>query len=102
MKQTVNFSNFVDAFRNYDRVDNFGYAGLQALFDYLEELEQDVDYEFELDVIGFCCDFALMTLDEINQDYLQGHETLDDAVEWLQEQTTVILVDDETVIVQTF
>ena len=102
MKRTVNFFNFVDAFRNYGRYDQFGYAGLQALFNYLEELEQDVGYDFELDVIGLCCDFSLMTLDEINQDYQQDHETLDDAIEWLQDQTTVILVDDETVIVQVF
>lgn len=58
MKQTVNYYAFEQAFRDYDRYDQFGYAALRALFDYMEELEQDCGTEFELDVIALCCDWT--------------------------------------------
>ena len=53
MKTTVYFSDFCDYFRKI-RPDNFSYQGLRILFDYLEEIDED----FELDVIGLCCDFS--------------------------------------------
>jgi len=53
MKTTVYFSDFCDYF-NKIRPDNFSYKGLRILFDYLEETDED----FELDVIGLCCDFS--------------------------------------------
>ena len=58
MKTSVNVYEFRDAFRAYDRQDQFSHAGLGALFDYLEEYEDSCDTEVELDVIALCCDFA--------------------------------------------
>lgn len=58
MKTTVTVSDFHDAFRAYDRLDNFSYAGREALFEYLEEQEKDLGEEHELDVIALCCDFS--------------------------------------------
>jgi len=57
MKQTVNVYQFRDAFRSI-RPDNFSYEGLAVLFDYLEELGDDIGEEMELDVIAICCDFS--------------------------------------------
>jgi len=58
MKQTVDFNEFCRAFHVYDRFDQFGYAALRALFDYLEGLEQDIGEEMALDVIALCCDWT--------------------------------------------
>ena len=58
MKQTVNSSDFVDAFRAHNRQDQFSYSGLHALFEYLEQIEEDTGEEMELDVIALCCDFS--------------------------------------------
>lgn len=64
MKQTINFTNFVDAFRSMGRITtetetgNFNYDGLAVLFDYLEQCEQDTGEEIELDVIALCCDYS--------------------------------------------
>lgn len=58
MKQTVTYYAFEKAFHDCDRFDQFGYAALRALFDYLEELEEDCGAEFELDVIALCCDWT--------------------------------------------
>ena len=58
MKQTVNSSDFVDAFRTHNRMDQFSYEGLKALFEYLEQYEEDTGEETELDVIAICYDFS--------------------------------------------
>jgi len=57
MKQSVNKSDFRAAFNEMDRGDNFTPAALNALYEYLEEYEQDTGEEIELDVIAICCDY---------------------------------------------
>jgi hypothetical protein len=58
MKQTINFSDFVDAFRAYDRYDQFGYQALMVIFEYLEEMEESTGQELELDVVAICCEYT--------------------------------------------
>ena len=43
MKTNVNQWNFSDAFINCGRESNFSYQGRIALFDYLEQLEEDME-----------------------------------------------------------
>jgi hypothetical protein len=69
MKTTVNFSDFVDAFRRYGRDDAFGYEALSIIFDYLEEYEASTGEEIELDVISICCDFTVEHYSDIAQNY---------------------------------
>jgi hypothetical protein len=64
MKQTINQHDFMDAFRRMDR-DYYSYEAYQALFDWYEELDPD----FELDVIGICCDWTEYTPEELESDY---------------------------------
>ncbi|KKL61460.1 hypothetical protein LCGC14_2195110 [marine sediment metagenome] len=96
MKQTVNFSDFVDAFEI--RKENFTYEGKQALFDYLEEYEESTGEEIELDVIGLCCEYTeYENLKELQENYRDI-----DTMEELEEQTTVIKIDDDRFIIQAF
>ncbi len=69
MKQSINFSQFVDAFHAYGRYDSFGYDALRLIFDYLEQYEQDCNEELELDVIAICCDYTVQGHTGIAQDY---------------------------------
>jgi len=69
MKQSVNFSAFVDAFHAYDRYDSYGYEALKVIFEYLEEYEESTGEEIELDVISICCDFTVQGYTGIAQDY---------------------------------
>ena len=69
MKQSVNFSAFVDAFRACNRYDQFGYDALSVLFDYLESYEEDTGEELELDVIALCCDYSVDSVDDIASRY---------------------------------
>ena len=47
-------SQFRDQFRQCGRGDQFSYEGLGLLFDYLEE----IDPQYDLDVIALCCDYS--------------------------------------------
>jgi hypothetical protein len=69
MKQSVNFSDFVDAFRSMERYDQFGYEALKVIFEYLEEYEDSTGEEIELDVIAICCDYSVDTPLSIAETY---------------------------------
>lgn len=69
MKQSVNFSLFIDAFRAHDRYDQFGYQALRVIFDYLEEYEESIGEELELDVIAICCDYQTQHFADIAEAY---------------------------------
>ena len=58
MKQTLNAYDFERAFVTAGRKDQFSYDGLKALFEYLEDFEEDFGEEIELDVIALCCDYS--------------------------------------------
>jgi hypothetical protein len=64
MKQAIGLWDFMDAFRKMGR-DYYSYEGYQALFDWYEELDPD----FELDVIAICCDWTEYTPEELENDY---------------------------------
>jgi hypothetical protein len=98
MKQTVDYHTFEQAFKNYDRLNNFP-IGLRDLFDYLESYESDCDTEIELDVIALRCDYSEDLLSTVLKENDLG------SLEELQQHTTVIEVtrdEDPTIIYQAF
>lgn len=98
MYQSVNSWDFSEAFRQAGREDNFSQAGLEVLFDYLEDYENSTGEQMELDVVAICCDFTeYENLKELQVDY-PDIEDMDD----LQDHTTVIMIDDESFIIQQF
>ena len=100
MINTINLSQFRDAFRDYNRQDNFSYEGLKALFGWIEELDDSCGTETELDVIGLCCDFCEYgSLKEFQADY--GAQEYPD-LESIEDNTWVINVDNGGFIIQAF
>ena len=98
MKQTIGFSQFCDAFRDGNRDNNFSYQGKRALFDYLEEYEDETGDEIELDVIGLCGEYTeYEDLKELQENY-EDIESLGE----LEDHTTVIMITDESFIIQDF
>jgi predicted ArsR family transcriptional regulator len=69
MKTTVSQYDFERAFADADREDQFSYEGLKALFDYLEDYEEQTGEEIELDVIALCCDYSEDTVKAIAANY---------------------------------
>jgi hypothetical protein len=87
MKKTINFYEFERAFVEYGRKEHFSHEGLAALFDSLEEFEEDTEEEIELDVIGLCCEFQeWQDLEDFQNNYGKEYETLED----IQDKTMVI------------
>jgi len=90
MKTSVNYYDFAKAFEDYGRGKQFP-TGLSALFDYLEELENDLGEEFELDVIGLCCEYTEYdNIEEFQRDY--GADDYPD-MDSIMDVTTVIPID---------
>ena len=87
MKTTVSKTDFVDAFEKM-RPSNFTYEGLECLYNYLIDYEQDTDTEIELDVIALCCDYSeYKNLDEYRKSY-SSINSIDD----IQSATTYISI----------
>ena len=85
MKQSVSITNFIDAFR-FVRPSNFTYEGLECLYKYLIDYEQDTGEEIELDVIALCCDFSeYKDLEEYKKSYSSINSVKD-----IQDATTFI------------
>jgi len=91
MKQTVNFELFCDLFAKGDRYYQFSYAGKRVLYEYLTDLEDEIGEEFELDIVGLCCDYAeYENLAEFTADY--GADC--DNIDAIADETTVICIPD--------
>lgn len=96
MKQTIDQYEFRDAFKRMNRADNFSTSGLYALFNYLEQYEQDTGEEIELDVISLCCDYTEDSIKNVLKEYKL------ESIDALRDHTTVIEVDSDTIIYQAF
>jgi hypothetical protein len=80
------------------RPDNFSRAGLDAMFDYFEEYEEETGEQIELDVIAICCEYSeYENFEEVARDY-DGIDTLED----LRDRSTVIEIDGGGLIIQSF
>lgn len=99
MKSTVTVYDFRQAFHNMGRGEQFTYEGLGALFEWLENYEEETGQEVELDVIALCCDFTeYEDLEEFQRDYGEEYETIED----IENNTTVIRVGVDGFIIQAF
>lgn len=88
MRMQIDRSEFRMMFKAYDRMDNFSYAGLNALYDYLEDCMPD----YELDVIGLCCDYAEDEIANVLREYNL------ESIEELEEATVVVWKDEVNVL----
>jgi len=108
MIQTVNNSEFHNAFNRMDRGSQFSYEALNLIYEYLEQFEEDTGEPVELDVIAICCEYSEMTVQEVIDSYgykLDSSETeydLDKLVEILSEDTTVLGTTDSTIVFAQF
>jgi hypothetical protein len=99
MKQTISERQFIDAFDAMNRGNNFSYEGRRALYEYLEQYEEDAGQEIELDVIAICCDYSeYESLKEFQKDYSEDYMTIED----IEKKTTVIRIDEDKFIIQQF
>ena len=102
MKTTVSLYDFRREFAQC-RPDNFSYEGLGLLFDHIEDLERDSGEEYELDVIGLCCEWNEDTPENIAANYSIDIEDdgnqLANVLDHLNDETMVAGVTDAGTIV---
>lgn len=96
MIQTINSSQFHDAFYRMDRGNQFSYEALELIYQFFE----DVDPNTKLDVIAICCEYTESSIEQIVRDYsidcdfIEDDEIESHVLEYLNEHTIVIGVTD--------
>lgn len=82
MKRTIDEYDFVKAFDDYGRGNNFSRLGRFALYDYLTEYEEETGVEIELDVIVLCCGFTeYENLQHFRANYGNDYRNMDDVMD---------------------
>jgi len=81
------FCQFSDEFHRCGRGKQFSYEALEALYEYLEDLGED----YELDVVGLCCEFGeVKSYDEEFALYCDGGELEDHVIAYLEHSVLVM------------
>jgi hypothetical protein len=96
MKQTINKYQFREAFKAMGIESSFSYAGLDALFDFLEEVSPNLEldpmaiyYDFnEYESAVHCMDDCIINLMKAKED--EGDKLEEACLECLRENTCVI------------
>ena len=101
MYTRVTEDNFRNTFLTSDYKNNFSYDGLTALYNYFEELEDDIGQTIEFDLVGIAGEYSELTIDELRDNYFIDKNI--DVIEYLQEHTQVIEIEDsDRVIIQDY
>ena len=104
MYDNVSFYDFNAWFVRDDNSykDNFSYEARKALFDYLEDLEDDTGDKIEFDPIALCCEYSeYESIEKLNEEYSFLNCPCD--LEALRDHTTVIEIPDcKRIIIQDF
>ena len=90
--QTINTTfQFKQAFVDYGRSNQFSLDALEALFDYYDSMDGNV----ELDVVGICCEWSELTWQECAMSYgidldhcIDDDELAGDVLEYMLKHTT--------------
>jgi hypothetical protein len=86
--------SFQAASKELGRDKQFTYEGKIALFEYLEQYEEETGEEIELDIIALCCEYTEYEDFETIQKDIENIENLED----LEDITRVIQFEDGIII----
>jgi len=117
MKTTVSFKDFHEAYWNL-RPDSFSEEALVQLFNYLQELDRQMETDTLLDITDICCQYSERSLCDIpiedwDEDWEEGlddddldHDLIDEhrkvqvekVRDYLKKKTTIVGFTDDSVI----
>lgn len=115
IKQTItdeyHFWEWLKRSDNYG--NNFSLEGAKAVQAYYEQLSDDLGEDIEFDAIAWCCEWAEYdSIGEAYESYFgdyadvedqnQGNRTPEQQLEWFQDNTQVIELDNGHVLIQEF
>ena len=105
IKTELTRSQFMDDLRS-DEFANWTYSGASALYDYLQELSDDMGEDIEFDRVALRCEFNETTIDELAEQYSNLKEEDETPLEFAermeQERTTIIWIDQTNIIYGAF
>ena len=85
MRENVTETDFVDRFVQRNRENNFTYWGRLALFEYFEQLEEDIGEEIDFDPIAICVEYTQYeNLAELNEAYGKDFKDLEEVGDYTQ------------------
>ena len=99
MKNTIDTYYFRNWFLNSQYKNNFSIEGLSSLYNYLVDLEEDQNTEFNFDPVAFACAYSeYKNFEEIKENY-NSIETIQD----LENNTSIIeVVGTDRLIIENF
>lgn len=114
--QTVDSSELYHMACRLGRGHNFGYNGWRVIGDYLESMSDDIGEDIEIDIIGLCCEYSMVlsvdyfweeygkyaTIDPGEWDEMSEEEKLEAIRDYLQENTSLVICEDDLIIWQVF
>ena len=105
---TLSTEQAINTCMEYDVLGEGEYVATRALVEYFEWYEDECVKDLSVDPVALRCAFSIYTLNQaaetwdIDTSGVDGHERGAFIVEWLQDRTTVIVVDDVRIIVEEF
>ncbi len=110
--QTLQVHDIIGLATAYDRMDNFGYDGWKKLFEYMENLSEEMNSNIELDIVAWCCQYNMcesvddfwnqysnaMSQDQSEWDEMDDEEKLEAIEEYLNDNTSVVCCEDDCII----
>ena len=99
MKKTINLHNFVSAFTEMGRYDQFSLDALKIIYKYITDYEEKSGQVMQLDVIAICCEFVESTPLQVFVDYVTSidpynlkdeNDLMAKAVDFLESKTSVL------------
>lgn len=103
MYQTINQSDFVSAFKQSERKNQFSYAALCAIFDHITEIEESDGNDIEFDLVSICCDWCEYdSAQEAAKAYGWSEWRDGQAMQFLSNETQVIELKGGAVVIQNF
>lgn len=106
--QTITKYDFIDAFKQSSRKDQFSYEALEAIFDYLEEYSDSTGEPVEFDIVGICCDWTEAHWSDIAKDYnidlfdVEDDDKCEAVLQYLWDNTQAVELSDGMIIYVNF
>ena len=94
MKHTLTHYEIANALLQ-DENASWTYRGAHALADALEEYEESTGEELELDIVAIRCEWYEDTAEELISNYGNGDDTLESVIAFIEDNTTLIIVDND-------
>ena len=118
LKITANAAYVVQLAAGHGRLDNFGAKGWRLLAEAMEELSDDIGEDIEVDIVGWCCEYSHAnsansafeelqhysewSIEQPEWEEMDDDEKMEVVEEFLQENTSLMVCEDDCIIWASF